>query len=138
LQALLGWVRFFQVLSACDTHVPTAVLLSLLLLLLPSSGCRPTCALLSHLQELWPGYHKHAPTPTHHFLRLLHEKGLLMTVFSQNVDGLEQIAGVPADKVVNAHGSFDGEHTTEKPSFQHWHTFLFVLPVSTPWAHRHR
>jgi hypothetical protein len=50
---------------------------------------KPFCMLA---KELWPGYHKHAPTPTHHFLRLLHEKGLLMTVFSQNVDGLEQIA----------------------------------------------
>jgi NAD-dependent SIR2 family protein deacetylase len=60
-------------------------------------------------QELWPAVDKHAPTATHHFLRLLHDKGLLATVFSQNIDGLEQIAGLPADKVVNAHGSFDGE-----------------------------
>ena len=42
-------------------------------------------------------------------MRLLHDKGLLHTVFTQNIDGLEQIAGLPADKVVNAHGSFDGE-----------------------------
>jgi NAD-dependent SIR2 family protein deacetylase len=48
--------------------------------------------------------------PAHHFLRLLHEKGVLHTVFSQNIDGLEQIAGLPAEKVVNAHGSFDGAH----------------------------
>lgn len=68
---------------------------------------RPFCMLA---KELWPGYHKHAPTPTHHFLRLLHDKGLLLRVFSQNIDGLEQIAGVPTDKVVNAHGSFDGAH----------------------------
>lgn len=61
------------------------------------------------LQELWPGYHKHAPTPAHHFIRLLHQNGLLHTVFTQNIDGLEQIAGLPAHKVVNAHGSFDGE-----------------------------
>ena len=61
------------------------------------------------MQELWPGYHKHAPTATHHFQRLLHDKGLLLRVFSQNIDGLEQMAGLPADKVVNAHGSFEGE-----------------------------
>lgn len=72
---------------------------------------RCCCLLLPplNLQELWPGYHKHAPTPAHHFMRLLHDKGLLHTVFTQNIDGLEQIAGLPAEKVVNAHGSFDGE-----------------------------
>lgn len=50
------------------------------------------------------------PTPAHYFMRLLHEKGLLLTAFTQNIDGLEQLAGLPADKVVPAHGSFDGAH----------------------------
>jgi NAD-dependent SIR2 family protein deacetylase len=68
---------------------------------------KPFCMLA---KELWPGYHKHAPTPAHHFIRLLHQNGLLHTVFTQNIDGLEQIAGLPAHKVVNAHGSFDGAH----------------------------
>lgn len=49
------------------------------------------------------------PTPAHFFMRLLHEKGLLLTIFTQNIDGLEQLAGLPAEKVVPAHGSFDGE-----------------------------
>lgn len=49
------------------------------------------------------------PTPTHHFLHLLHRKGLLLRVFTQNIDGLEQQAGLPADMVVPAHGSFDGK-----------------------------
>lgn len=55
--------------------------------------------------ELWPG--RFQPTPTHSFLRLLHEKGVLRRVFTQNIDGLERLAGLPADKVVAAHGSFD-------------------------------
>lgn len=66
----------------------------------------PFCTLA---KELWPEYGKHAPTPAHHFLRLLSDKGLLLTVFTQNIDGLEQMAGVPAHKVVHAHGSFEGE-----------------------------
>lgn len=58
-------------------------------------------------QELFPG--GYAPTPAHFLLRLLSERGLLLRVFTQNIDGLEQLAGVPADKVVAAHGSFDSE-----------------------------
>jgi hypothetical protein len=55
------------------------------------------------------GAGSYLPTPTHHFLHLLHRKGLLLRVFTQNIDGLEQQAGLPADMVVPAHGSFDGE-----------------------------
>ena len=36
----------------------------------------PTC-----LQELFPGNFK--PTPTHHFMNLLHQKGLLLRCFTQ-------------------------------------------------------
>jgi NAD-dependent SIR2 family protein deacetylase len=34
------------------------------------------------------------PTPTHHFIKLLHDKGLLLRCFSQNIDSLEhQVEG---------------------------------------------
>lgn len=56
-------------------------------------------------QELFPG--GYAPTPAHFLLRLLADKGLLLRVFTQNIDGLEQLAGVPPERVVAAHGSFD-------------------------------
>ncbi|WIA11354.1 hypothetical protein OEZ85_011475 [Tetradesmus obliquus] len=59
-------------------------------------------------KELFPG--GYCPTPAHFFLKLLHDKGLLLSAFTQNIDGLEQLAGLPADKVVPAHGSFDGAH----------------------------
>ena len=39
-------------------------------------------------------------------MRLLFEKGLLLKVFTQNIDCLEREAGVPDDKIVEAHGSF--------------------------------
>lgn len=50
------------------------------------------------------------PTPTHYFLKLLHDKGVLQRVWSQNIDTLETAAGVPADLVVEAHGSFREAH----------------------------
>ena len=46
------------------------------------------------------------PTAAHYFARLLHEKGKLLRVFTQNIDTLERIAGVPDDVIVEAHGSF--------------------------------
>lgn len=54
--------------------------------------------------ELYPG--KFRPTITHSFIRLLHDKGLLLKLFTQNIDCLEREAGVPGDKIVEAHGSF--------------------------------
>lgn len=55
-------------------------------------------------KELAPGLFR--PTPTHSFIRLLADKGLLGMCFTQNIDTLERMAGVPADKLVEAHGSF--------------------------------
>jgi NAD-dependent histone deacetylase SIR2 len=54
--------------------------------------------------ELYPG--KFRPTITHSFISLLHKKGLLLKLFTQNIDCLEREAGVPGDKIVEAHGSF--------------------------------
>jgi NAD-dependent histone deacetylase SIR2 len=54
--------------------------------------------------ELYPG--KYRPTITHSFISLLQKKGLLLHLFTQNIDCLEREAGVPADLIVEAHGSF--------------------------------
>mmetsp|Transcript_39265 Transcript_39265/g.73673 ORF Transcript_39265/g.73673 Transcript_39265/m.73673 type:complete len:372 (-) Transcript_39265:139-1254(-) len=59
-------------------------------------------------KELYPG--KFAPTPTHLFMRLLHHKGLLLRCFTQNIDSLETLAGLPEHKIVAAHGNFDTAH----------------------------
>ncbi|PFH51230.1 hypothetical protein AMATHDRAFT_59518 [Amanita thiersii Skay4041] len=58
--------------------------------------------------ELQPG--KFRPTLTHSFIRLLNERGLLYTCFTQNIDTLERRAGVPEEKIVEAHGSFATHH----------------------------
>lgn len=66
----------------------------------------PPVFTLAH--ELYPG--KFRPTITHAFVRLLSEHGLLHTCFTQNIDTLERRAGVPADKIIEAHGSFADQH----------------------------
>ncbi|KFH45897.1 NAD-dependent protein deacetylase-like protein [Hapsidospora chrysogenum ATCC 11550] len=45
-------------------------------------------------------------TPTHKFIAMLHEHGKLLTNYSQNIDNLEVMAGVPKDKLIQCHGSF--------------------------------
>ncbi|EEB16380.1 NAD-dependent deacetylase sirtuin-2, putative [Pediculus humanus corporis] len=59
-------------------------------------------------KELFPGSYK--PTVAHYFVRLLHEKGLLLRHYTQNIDGLEKLAGIPSEKVVEAHGTFYTSH----------------------------
>jgi len=59
---------------------------------------------------IFPGQFK--PTPVHYFIKLLSDKGLLLRDYTQNIDTLERIAGVPESKLVEAHGSFNGAYCT--------------------------
>lgn len=62
---------------------------------------------VSLAHALWPS--KHVPTVTHSFLTLLaHDTkgGKLLRNYSQNIDGLEHLAGMPADRLVECHGHF--------------------------------
>ncbi|KAI0437496.1 DHS-like NAD/FAD-binding domain-containing protein [Xylaria telfairii] len=55
-------------------------------------------------KELYPGnFH---PTISHAFMALLAKKKLLRMLFTQNIDCLERVAGVPSELIVEAHGSF--------------------------------
>ncbi|KAL2782524.1 DHS-like NAD/FAD-binding domain-containing protein, partial [Aspergillus keveii] len=62
-------------------------------------------------RELAPG--RYRPTIAHSFIRLLHDRSLLFKVFTQNIDGLERLAGVPGELIVEAHGSFANQHCIE-------------------------
>jgi len=62
-------------------------------------------------RELYPG--KYKPTVAHAFVALLAKKGLLHMLFTQNIDCLERAAGVPAEKIVEAHGSFTTQRCIE-------------------------
>ncbi|XP_046897701.1 NAD-dependent protein deacetylase sirtuin-3, mitochondrial [Hypomesus transpacificus] len=55
-------------------------------------------------KELYPGNYQ--PNLTHYFVRLLHDKGLLLRMYTQNIDGLERLAGIPPEMLVEAHGTF--------------------------------
>ncbi|XP_023200205.1 NAD-dependent protein deacetylase sirtuin-3-like isoform X1 [Xiphophorus maculatus] len=55
-------------------------------------------------KALYPGCHR--PNYIHYFIRMLHHKGLLLRLYTQNIDGLENVCGIPEDKLVEAHGSF--------------------------------
>lgn len=59
-------------------------------------------------KELYPG--SFTPTPAHFFVRLLHEKGLLVRHYTQNIDTLDRLAGLPDEKIIEAHGSFYTNH----------------------------
>lgn len=55
-------------------------------------------------RRLCPGSWR--PNYTHYFARLLHDKGLLLRLYTQNIDGLERRAGIPPERLVEAHGTF--------------------------------
>lgn len=44
---------------------------------------------------------------------MLHNRGLLRMCFTQNIDTLERLAGLPEAAVVAAHGSFADQHCIE-------------------------
>ncbi|KAK4198622.1 DHS-like NAD/FAD-binding domain-containing protein [Triangularia verruculosa] len=45
-------------------------------------------------------------TPTHQFIRMLDDRGKLLTNYTQNIDNLESKAGISPDKLIQCHGSF--------------------------------
>lgn len=55
-------------------------------------------------KELYPGEIR--PTVAHSFMKLLCDKGLVSQIFTQNIDCLERVAGIPSHLITEAHGSF--------------------------------
>lgn len=56
-------------------------------------------------------------TPTHAFIRLLQDKGKLLTNYTQNIDNIEGNAGIRPDKLIQCHGSW-ATATCRKCSYQ--------------------
>jgi len=71
-------------------------------------------------KELYPGTFK--PTKSHYFIKLLHDKGLLVRHYTQNIDTLDRLVGLPEDKIVEAHGTFYTNHcvTCRKEFSMEW------------------
>uniref|UniRef100_H2ZB27 NAD-dependent protein deacetylase n=1 Tax=Ciona savignyi TaxID=51511 RepID=H2ZB27_CIOSA len=63
-------------------------------------------------KELYPSG-KYRPNAVHYFVRCLHERGLLLRMYTQNIDGLERLAGIPPMKLVEAHGTFTSASCTK-------------------------
>ncbi len=51
-------------------------------------------------QEIYPGQFE--PSPSHKFIRLIEKHRKLLRNFTQNIDTLEQVAGI--EKVIQCHG----------------------------------
>ena len=54
--------------------------------------------------RLWPRRDWPQPTTFHYFLTLLERHGVLLRCYTQNIDDLETVAGLPKDKLINCHG----------------------------------
>lgn len=46
-----------------------------------------------------------SPTRVHSFIRSLDDQGCLLRCYTQNIDGLERKVGLPAERIVEAHGT---------------------------------
>jgi NAD-dependent histone deacetylase SIR2 len=57
-----------------------------------------------HAGETFPTL-THA-SPTHGFIKLLQDKHSLLTNYTQNIDNVEEIAGIHEDKLIQCHGSW--------------------------------
>ncbi|KAK4039347.1 DHS-like NAD/FAD-binding domain-containing protein [Parachaetomium inaequale] len=87
-------------------------------------------------KELYPGA-RYRPTVSHVFIALLARKGLLHMLFTQNIDCLERAAGVPADRIVEAHGSFASQRCIEcKEVFEEGRMREFVARGEVPKCER--
>uniref|UniRef100_A0A1A9WKZ9 protein acetyllysine N-acetyltransferase n=1 Tax=Glossina brevipalpis TaxID=37001 RepID=A0A1A9WKZ9_9MUSC len=60
-------------------------------------------------REIYPGQFK--PSPCHHFIKMLQEKNKLLRNYTQNIDTLEQVAGI--QNVIECHGSFSTASCTK-------------------------
>jgi NAD-dependent SIR2 family protein deacetylase len=65
-------------------------------------------AFYSVAHEFLPG--RFRPTPSHYFSNLLAAKGKLLRTYTQNIDGLEMLAGLPESLLVEAHGHVRSAH----------------------------
>ncbi|KAG6090420.1 hypothetical protein E4U15_006000 [Claviceps sp. LM218 group G6] len=84
-------------------------------------------------RELYPG--KFYPTVSHAFLALLAKKGVLLKVFTQNIDCLERRVGVPSEKIVEAHGSFAAQRCIDcKKEFPDREMKLHVADATVPYC----
>lgn len=84
-------------------------------------------------KEIWPGVGVYKPNIAHYFIRLLEDKGKLLRMYTQNIDGLERLSGLNEDRLVEAHGSFESAScilclTSQDPDVVRLHVMRGVEP----------
>eukprot|EP01119_Soliformovum_irregulare_P015441 TRINITY_DN4347_c0_g1_i2.p1 TRINITY_DN4347_c0_g1~~TRINITY_DN4347_c0_g1_i2.p1 ORF type:complete len:776 (+),score=247.52 TRINITY_DN4347_c0_g1_i2:101-2428(+) len=71
---------------------------------------------------------KHKPTLTHHFIKMLADKNLLLRNYTQNIDTLEISVGIPENLVVPSHGDFSKSYCMdchkEHPIKEFWEVIV--------------
>lgn len=73
------------------------------------------------------------PTLCHMFIKLLHDKGLLLRNFTQNIDGIELLVDLPQEKLVFAHGSFSDAHCIKcNTTYSHEYTKKIIFEDKIP------
>ena len=60
--------------------------------------------------KIWPATSAALPTPFHFLIRLFNDHGMLLRCYTQNIDCLEEIAGLDPRKIIHAHGQSDTCH----------------------------
>ena len=79
---------------------------------------------------------KYVPTFAHALMKVLDDAGLLLRVYTQNIDGLELLANVPAEKVIQIHGHLRSSRCineqcekSEEDEECDWNTLLENNPI---------
>eukprot|EP01065_Artemidia_motanka_P020898 TRINITY_DN2492_c0_g1_i3.p1 TRINITY_DN2492_c0_g1~~TRINITY_DN2492_c0_g1_i3.p1 ORF type:complete len:711 (+),score=190.02 TRINITY_DN2492_c0_g1_i3:252-2384(+) len=69
-------------------------------------------SILECLRDLWPSG-RGRPMLAHVLTKILNDRGLLLRVYTENVDGLERQAAVPRSKIVEMNGTFGSAHCVD-------------------------
>eukprot|EP01028_Stygiella_incarcerata_P003888 TRINITY_DN1810_c0_g1_i1.p1 TRINITY_DN1810_c0_g1~~TRINITY_DN1810_c0_g1_i1.p1 ORF type:complete len:557 (+),score=141.85 TRINITY_DN1810_c0_g1_i1:171-1841(+) len=82
----------------------------------------------SALRRLWPR-DEWKPTLGHLFLRLLHEKGRLLRLYTQNIDDLDVVAGIPHSRLNRLHGNFENAFYLDQKGRKHFIPSEEIRPI---------
>ena len=86
-------------------------------------NCWPSSTASSAPASSSPTYATCRPLLSHIFTRLLNEAGVLLRVYTTNIDGLERTAGCPRSKVIELGGTFGSARCIECGK-EHMATFM--------------
>ena len=73
------------------------------------------------LQEIFPGTYE--PSPCHKFVKLLEERGKLLRNYTQNIDTLEDSAGIK--RVIYCHGK--REHVCDTDYYYYYYYYFRII-----------